>query len=125
MRIEHLLLTVLALVIWGLILVSVHFANAQEREIQVPYAAETEFDTTPPKVAVQRAAWPWPACSEPGVTVELRNRIQRDAAAPGEPTIRSVTWLYTDPAGNQTAVIRHERTWVLYGPYGSLDDLLK
>ena len=60
-----------------------------------------------------------------GVTVELRNRIRRDAAAPGEPTTRGVTLLYTDPAGNQTAVIRHERTWVMSGPYGSLDELLK
>lgn len=90
----------------------------------VPYASYTEFDATPPAVTVQRAAWPWPVCDEPGVTVVLRNRVWRDAAAPGEPTVRSVTWLFSDAAGNQTAVIRHERTWVLYGPYGSLDDLL-
>ena len=91
----------------------------------VPYASYTEFDATPPAVVVQAAAWPWPTCDEPGVTVVLRNRIRREAAAPGEPTVRSVTWLYTDQAGNQTAVIRHERTWVMSGPYGSLDDLLK
>ena len=90
----------------------------------VPYAAYTEFDTTPPQVVVQPSAWPWPTCSEPGVTVVLRNRIRREPTAAGEPTVRSVTWLFTDGAGNQTAVIRHERTWVMYGPYGSLDELL-
>ena len=112
-------------VVSGLVLAGLGCDLINAQTLAVPYATSTEFDTTPPAVTVVRSAWPWPTCAEEGVTVELRNRIQRDAAAPGEPTIRSVTWLYTDPAGNQTAVIRHERTWVLYGPYGSLDDLLK
>lgn len=90
----------------------------------VPYASATVFDTTPPTVTVVRSAWPWPTCAEQDVTVRLVHRVDRAATLPGEPTIRGITWLFTDAAGNQTAVIRQERTWIMYGPYGPVEDVL-
>lgn len=90
----------------------------------VPYASATVFDTTPPTITVVRSAWPWPTCAETDVTVRLVHRVDRAATLPGEPSVRGITWLFTDAAGNQTAVIRQERTWVMYGPYGPVEDLL-
>lgn len=75
----------------------------------IPNASVTLIDTTPPEVTVQPSAWAWPYCTEPGVE---RQFVGRNGGGNSWPAWRRGVWTFTDPAMNQTIVVRTEMTWV-------------